>query len=178
MRDGIVALTGVVHRCFTVSGEQQMRSCLSFSRMGLRGAELVEMTPNYWSFFAFFSIPIFSTARQDSSQVTCCFHVFNNSLRCMPCPRVAGWKCNEGKLLNMKETLNIWRVASIIYLALIDRRYLLIFCDTSLVVGVSHLIFSKKQEVWLSNFVGPGAMCKKIPSPPQDHRRRKSDRVG
>ena len=131
MRDGIVALTGVVHRCFTVSGEQQMRSCLSFSRMGLRGAELVEMTPNYWSFFAFFSIPIFSTARQDSSQVTCCFHVFNNSLRCMPCPRVAGWKCNEGKLLNMKETLNIWRVASIIYLALIDRRYLLIFCDTS-----------------------------------------------
>ena len=78
----------VVHRCITVSREQQMRSCLSFSRMGLRDAELVGMSPNYWSFFALFSIPIVSTARQDSSQVTCCFHLFNNWLRCMPCPQV------------------------------------------------------------------------------------------
>ena len=109
----------VVHRCVAVSREQQMRSCLSFSGMGLRVAELVGKTPNYWSFFAFFSIPILSTARQDSSQVTCCFHVFNNSLRCIPCPRVTRWKCSEGKLLNMTETLNIWLVASIIYLALI-----------------------------------------------------------
>ena len=30
----------------------------------------VGMTPNYWSFFTFFSIPIVSTAMQDSSQVT------------------------------------------------------------------------------------------------------------
>lgn len=31
----------------------------------------VRMIPIYWSFFAFFSIPMYSTAMQDSSQVTC-----------------------------------------------------------------------------------------------------------